>query len=378
MKYITLLFLLLPFSLYAQQCTIQDNHSNNTNDSWQSCQTTTNPNPNRPNSHWLLYDLGALYSLGATTFWNYNIAGETNKGMRSVVIDYSQDGMTWTEAASFQLGQATGNTTYTGEDGPHLGEIDAQYILITSLSTWGNGCAGLGEVRFAIEGTVTNNPPKIIQAKVLLEGAYVGSGLMHTTLLNQGLLPTAQPFNRAPWNYTGTEAVTNIPAAVTDWVLLEVKENTAPYQTIAQGAAFLRNDGQLIALNGTLGVPFLNLQDNTNYTLVVRSRNHLAITNATAIVLPQMAAYDFTVEANVLGGNSQVHSSGDGFHTMIAGDFNSDGVITVADFNHFRSEAALSNQFLDGDGNLDGNVTVDDFNVYVPNASVIGVFLVRY
>lgn len=63
---------------------------------------------------------------------------------------------------------------------------------------------------------------------------------------------------------------------------------------------------------------------------------------------------------------------------MKSGDFNSDGVVTVTDFNNYTIQASLINQYLDGDGNLDGNVTVTDFNFYTPHAGVIGVEVVRY
>ncbi len=157
MKYIlVLLFAFTSFFLHGQACN-EDNHSININDSWVSCQLNSNPNPARGNSHWVHYDFGYVYSLGATNFWNYNVAGETDKGMKSVTIDYSLDGTTWTELASFQLGEASGMNSYTGESGPDFNDIDARYVLITSIDTWGtSGCAGLSEVLFNVDGLVAN------------------------------------------------------------------------------------------------------------------------------------------------------------------------------------------------------------------------------
>ena len=161
------LFAISCLQLQAQECN-EANHSVNINDSWASCTVSTNPNPARGNTHWLMYDLGYVYSLGSTKFWNYNLAEETDKGMKNIIIDYSLGGTNWTEAVSFQLGEASGNTNYEGEIGPYLGEIDARFILITCIDTWGDHCAGLSEVRFDIEGTVPTHEIEQVNPKIKL------------------------------------------------------------------------------------------------------------------------------------------------------------------------------------------------------------------
>ena len=124
-------------------------YSTNEKDSWLSCQTSVNPNSIRGNSHWLQYDLGYVYELGATKFWNYNVANFTDKGFKQIAIDYSLDGVNWTEIGTFQLPEATGNANYEGTSGLNLRGITARYLIITALSNWNNGnCAGLSEVRF--------------------------------------------------------------------------------------------------------------------------------------------------------------------------------------------------------------------------------------
>ena len=95
-------------------------HTNNKNGAWLSCEKSVNPNPGRADSHWVLYNLGYVYSIGATRFWNYNVSGKTEKGMKNIAMDYSENGTTWHEAATFQSNQAPGNNNYTGEDGPYL------------------------------------------------------------------------------------------------------------------------------------------------------------------------------------------------------------------------------------------------------------------
>ena len=98
---IVLFMVLNQISGFSQCAT--DEHSTNSQDAWQSCQLTENPNPSRGNSHWIQYDLGYVYDLGQSTFWNYNVGGETGKGFRNTAIDYSTDGINLTTAVSFEL-----------------------------------------------------------------------------------------------------------------------------------------------------------------------------------------------------------------------------------------------------------------------------------
>ncbi len=146
-----LIFISATFTLYSQDC-YKDTHSVNMHDSWLSCEVKSNPNPEREISHWVMYDLGYDYQLTTTKFWNYNVLGETGRGMKEVVVDISLDGIIWTEQVSFELEEADGDNTYTGEEGPNLGSVKARYVLITGLSTWGNeDCAGLSEICFDVE-----------------------------------------------------------------------------------------------------------------------------------------------------------------------------------------------------------------------------------
>ncbi|MEL6831616.1 MAG: T9SS type A sorting domain-containing protein [Bacteroidota bacterium] len=153
-KILVFLSLLSFYSASGQDCFLAG-HSTNENDSWLSCEEAPGPNPNRGTSHWVMYDLGYVYSLGSTHFWNYNVAGETANGMRELVIDVSLDGTVWTEVGTTFLQQATGTADYEGEVGLYLGQSEARYVLFTVRENWGGNCVGLSEVRFDLEGTVS-------------------------------------------------------------------------------------------------------------------------------------------------------------------------------------------------------------------------------
>lgn len=247
----------------------------------------------------------------------------------------------------------------------------------SSFTSWENVtlyCNGV--LAWGIEPIST--PSTKVKLHALLEGAYTGSGQMTTTA--NSILELNQPFNRAPWYYNGTESVSSMPNNVVDWVLVEL-QNAVDGST-ALSAALLLNDGSIVASDWTNdpsidGVFFEDLNENQLYHIVLRHRNHLAVIGATAISLPNSISYDFRDATNVMGSN-QVVDLGDGYHALKAGDWNSDGVISVADYNGYLIQIAAINQYVAGDFNLDGNVTVADFNLYFPDASVIGMPGVRY
>ncbi len=72
----------------------------------------------------------------------------------------------------------------------------------------------------------------ILDLTVFLEGPFNTSSFEMNTTLNQGtLIPLNQPYNTAPWNYNGTENVTNIPPDIVDWVLVELRETSGGPET---------------------------------------------------------------------------------------------------------------------------------------------------
>jgi hypothetical protein len=147
---------MIAFNLLSAQC-YQDRHSSIADDAWISCEMTANPNSSRDVSHWIMYDFGEVYKLGQSHFWNINANERTDEGISEAVIDYSFDGITWTEWGTFNLNEANGSTFYEGEDGPHFNDLKARYILITTLSNHGGSCVGLSEIKIETSGITTSN-----------------------------------------------------------------------------------------------------------------------------------------------------------------------------------------------------------------------------
>jgi len=132
------------------KCSITDQLDNRTENNWLSCVASPSPNSMRGDGHWIRYDMGQNYIMGQTHVWNYNVAGETDKGMGSVAIDISLDGNTWTTVGAYNWPLASGASDYSGFIGPDLMGTNARYVLITSLDP-SNACRGIGKVVFNVE-----------------------------------------------------------------------------------------------------------------------------------------------------------------------------------------------------------------------------------
>ncbi len=233
--------------------------------------------------------------------------------------------------------------------------------------------------------TAAPAPKVVANIKVLLEGPFdAASGLM-STQLNTGMrLPLAQPFNVGPWSYFGSEqfaAYADIPANAVDWVLVELWDGTT---VVDQAAGILLNDGKIIDAGtggSTCGLSFSNIAPARSYSIVVRSRNHVATVSSGPVSLPVLNGqyYDFSTSSGQALGMAPMKQLSNGAWAQYAGDCNASGVISVDDFDLYKRFALLgSSGYFVGDINFDGNVNYDDYLLYLPNASVIGETSIWY
>lgn len=224
-------------------------------------------------------------------------------------------------------------------------------------------------------------PTVNVQLRAWLQGAYTQAAMMHTNL--QSELPTDQPYNRLPWNYNGMENLNNVPANMTDWVLVELRDAVDNDIVIAQKAALLLEDGRIVDVSyandaSVNGVHFPNIIAGEMYYVLVRHRNHIGVASVAPVTLPNFSPYDFSQANLVMGGENQLHTTIDGHRTLLCGDVDSNGIISVSDFNAFLLENSHINVYSDADFDLNENITISDFNLYLPNASKIGATLIRY
>lgn len=213
----------------------------------------------------------------------------------------------------------------------------------------------------------TNNLLNTINLTVILEGAYDAStGMMHTLMNDNNLLPTTQPYNAAPYYYEAQESVTEMPTTVVDWVLVEIREaadQTATYKK----AALLMNDGSITDLDGITPLGF-DLSEMNEIYVVIRHRNHLDIMSQ-AISVANTITYDFTTTYEMAFGVEQQKLNNNGQAMLLAGDVNNDMTIQTTDSDVWRQNAAVLNSYTNVDFNLDGSAQTTDYDAWYANRS---------
>jgi len=190
-------------------------------------------------------------------------------------------------------------------------------------------------------------------------------------LSTANILPLAQPFNTAPFNYTGTETVKAFPSLVVDWMLLELRASNDMNQVIHQQAVFLRNDGMLIALDGAETISFPNLT-NDSYYIAVHHQSHLPIISSTPhAIQPTALLYDFTNAETMAMGEGQLKEK-NGQFLMNCGDFDSNGLINNEDYNFWKINSSSINTYSPADADGSGVINNLDYNLWKVNLSKIG------
>lgn len=218
-----------------------------------------------------------------------------------------------------------------------------------------------------------------IKVIALLDGPYnEATDLMNDNLRVDNLLPSAQPYTVAPFNYSGTETVAPAVLAVSgddaivDWVLVELRDKTNSSSIIASRAALVQRDGDIVDVDGVSPVRFLNLLTN-DYYVAVRHRNHLATMTAnTATVTHIPVTIDFTSTSFPNYGTSAAlaataQKERDGKRMLWAGNTLHDNVMRYAGANNDRDPilvaigglvptAVVLNVYTQTDLNMDGSI----------------------
>jgi GEVED domain/Pregnancy-associated plasma protein-A/Ig-like domain CHU_C associated len=223
--------------------------------------------------------------------------------------------------------------------------------------------------------TASSNIVACLNVKMLLEGAYMSGGQMSTDLNTQGLLPgqtvtdpfgtntpAGQPYNVAPWSYTGTEAVVQpYNATVVDWVLLSLRTNPDDKTTtVYRTAALLNKNGTVTTI---AACPTLSATQQ--YYVAIDHRNHIgAVSHVPVSIISNQITYDFRLQ------NSYIPVGGFGYgqqkigttYLLYAGDClkATNPVIDVSDNNKWRQNNGVFSKYITTDMNLDGAIDTAD------------------
>lgn len=150
---ITIIVLWLYLGSAQGQC-YPNRHNTSLASQWLSCSRSTNPNSDRGNSHWILYELDNYSALVSMKIWNLNHPDYLLQGAKSIAIDYHDMNGNWNPLGTYEVSRATGSGFYEGEVIELNGLIATDKVLITVLSTHGGGgCAGFGEIRLGLDNS---------------------------------------------------------------------------------------------------------------------------------------------------------------------------------------------------------------------------------
>lgn len=209
-----------------------------------------------------------------------------------------------------------------------------------------------------------------VDMTVLLQGPYNGSAMVPGL---SGLLPLAQPYNSAPWNYSGTESVAAIPNAnVVDWVLIELRDAATAAQAtsgtmVARQAAFILNNGKVVGTDGSSVLRFETPVFNILYT-VVYHRNHISVMSAAGLT-KTLGIYTYNFSTGVGQAYLNGHKNlGGGIYGMFGGDGNKNASVELTDESPLWESSAGTKGYLGTDYNLDSQSNNEDKDdIWAPN-----------
>ena len=230
-----------------------------------------------------------------------------------------------------------------------------------------------------INGCVSNtdtvtllNPPATglnVNVKAMLEGPYnPTSMLMSDNLRIFRYIPDTDP-------YFGTYMVdttlfqTTGNDAIVDWVCVRLRDANDSTLVVDSVAALIQRDGDIVAVDNTSPINFLNAVPG-DYYIEVKHRNHLAIMSDTTINLPGPAvSVDFFNGTTPAFGMSPMNAtSSPGKYLMYGGDADGNGLIQSNDvFLEWLPNRGSAGYF-DGDMDMNGLVQSNDiFLLWLPN-----------
>jgi hypothetical protein len=230
----------------------------------------------------------------------------------------------------------------------------------------------------------------ILHLKAMLSGAFDATsitasnptGNMTNALDTRNLLPVSQPYNIPGVLYTGTETLptTNLSPNITDWVLVEVRDGTTANNGIGNlltsKAVVMLSDGTIkdssTATAGDLtnNITLTNLTVNTNYKIILRHRNHLAIATNPTVGFDNsgQATLDFTNNFNIIAANQKqvgmsLENTPRTLFALRATDASGDGQIDAIDRNELITSDEYDGTYSNKDLNLDGGIDASDRNL---------------
>jgi hypothetical protein len=113
--------------------------------------------------NWIQYEFDKIYKLHELQVWNSNqlIEGFLGFGAKTVMIETSADGATWTPVADVpEFNRAAGAPGYAANTTVSLGGAEAKFVKLTITANWGGVApqTGLSEVQFTFVPVQAREP----------------------------------------------------------------------------------------------------------------------------------------------------------------------------------------------------------------------------
>jgi hypothetical protein len=149
---------------------------------------------------------------------------------------------------------------------------------------------------------------KVANIKVALRGgvALTGNVMPMTTLMAAGnYIPLLEPYKGLGYTRVFFEDETVSALSVfttnniTDWILVELRDKHNPSIVKYNRAALLRNDGQIMDIDGTTNLTFTGIVDDT-YFVSIKHRNHIGLMTKDPVDITILL--DFTAAATQVYG----------------------------------------------------------------------------
>jgi hypothetical protein len=306
---------------------------------------------------------GSVTSSFTSTFRNLSILAQNAFNAGYGCGTYGQFVASTTTAGSSPnySGACTQAVTVSSSSSSSLSSSSISSILSSSISSSFSSFSSVISVsssRSSSSNTAQTTPS--ISIKAILSGAYDNTTkLMRTTLRSNNLIPAAASFPSS-FGYTGSDSSNNISSTVVDWVMIEVRNSTGT-NVLMRKAALLNNDGNILdSVTGIANIPLTGLSAGS-YKVIIRHRNHLAISTQTpvAIISGNNSLINFTANSANSQLNAGTNASGSIVYGMRNSNVNSNSIINVLDAGE-SANAADSTLYNVFDVNLDGITNVID------------------
>ncbi|GEM_PF-1209413 len=289
----------------------------------------------------------------------------------SPVSAYPEQGQNYTANTAFGSGALLGDSNYVVYSATsnsvtisNLEQNSTYYVALFDYS----GSAATRSYAFSPAFESDRFTYLFLNISIFLEGPFEGDS-MRTNITAE--LPLNQPYNTAPWNYAGSEAVGSIPAVpIVDWVYIQLRKAGSAAGAVADSvkaevAGFLRSNGSVVATDGT---SFLTMETSAadSFYVVVYHRTHIPVMSATYIHLEGGAySHDFTTSNSSAYGADPLALLTGGFWGQFAGRIENSTpfAIDLADIIRGWDDRNTVGGYAEADAVLEGLVDASDRTV---------------